>query len=163
MIQFDTILEPRELLEVLRSDQRLEFKALLRTQPETVVDAAFEEANFEERLEFLRLMPIEKAAHGFTDLPMPEQVAVITTTPAEIAETRPRVPAALETVAMGPPLVQVQLEVMSCVSPSLHTPLALKVMRVSFAMRGCGGEICTSASVGWASGRRVALSGSKLR
>ena len=77
----------------------------------------------------------------------PEQVAVITTTPAEIADTRPRVPAALETVARGLPLLQVQLAVMSCVSPSLHTPVALKVMRVCLAMRGCGGEICTSVSV----------------
>ncbi len=77
MIQTDLILEPKELLEVLRNGERTEFKALLRNQPEPVVDAAFEEANFEERLEFLRLMPIERAAHGFTDLPMPEQVAVI--------------------------------------------------------------------------------------
>ena len=77
MIQTDLILEPKELLAVLRAGQRLDFKALLRTQPETVVDAAFEEANFEERLEFLRLMPVERAANGFTDLPMPEQVAVI--------------------------------------------------------------------------------------
>jgi len=87
MIQTDTILGPKELLEVLRNQERAEFKALLRTQPEPVVDAAFEEANFEERLEFLRLMPVERAAHGFTDLPMPEQVAVI----AALAPDRIRV------------------------------------------------------------------------
>ncbi len=87
MIQIDTILGPKELLEVLRNGERTEFKALLRNQPEPVVDAAFEEANFEERLEFLRLMPIERAAHGFTDLPMPEQVAVI----AALAPDRIRV------------------------------------------------------------------------
>ena len=87
MIQTDTILEPKELLEVLRNSERTEFKALLRSQPEAVVDAAFEEANFEERLEFLRLMPVERAANGFTDLPMPEQVAVI----AALAPDRIRV------------------------------------------------------------------------
>ena len=87
MIQTDLTLEPKELLEVLRNGERAEFKALLRSQPEPVVDAAFEEANFEERLEFLRLMPIERAAHGFTDLPLAEQVAVI----GELAPDRIRV------------------------------------------------------------------------
>ena len=52
MIQTDLKLEPKELLEVLRSGERTEFKALLRNQPEPVVDAAFELGNFEERLEF---------------------------------------------------------------------------------------------------------------
>jgi magnesium transporter len=87
MIRTETVLEPRELLEVLRAGERLEFKALLRSQPETVVDAAFEEANFEERLEFLRLMPVERAASSFTDLSMPEQSAVV----PELAPDRIRV------------------------------------------------------------------------
>jgi magnesium transporter len=78
MIQFDTILEPFELLDILREAEldpkrREEFKRLLRTQPEPVVDAAFEEASRDERLEFLRLMPVERAATTFTDLPLPEQ------------------------------------------------------------------------------------------
>jgi magnesium transporter len=87
VIQTDTALEPRELLEVLRAAERLEFKALLRSQPEPVVDAAFEEATFEERLEFLRLMPVERAAATFTDLPLPEAVAVV----PELAPDRLRV------------------------------------------------------------------------
>jgi magnesium transporter len=87
MIRTETVLEPRELLEVLRAGERLEFKALLRSQPETVVDAAFEEATFEERVEFLRLMPVERAAHGFTDLSLVEQVAVL----PELAPDRIRV------------------------------------------------------------------------
>jgi magnesium transporter len=87
VIRTETVLEPRELLEVLRAGERLEFKALLRAQPETVVDAAFEEANFEERLEFLRLMPVERAASSFTDLAMPEQAAVV----SELAPDRIRV------------------------------------------------------------------------
>lgn len=78
MIQFDTILEPSELLEILREtvfdpQRRDKFKRLLRTQPEPIVDAAFEEASREERLEFLRLMPVERAATTFTDLPIPAQ------------------------------------------------------------------------------------------
>jgi magnesium transporter len=87
VIRTETVLEPRELLEVLRAGERLEFKALLRSQPETVVDAAFEEATFEERVEFLRLMPVERAAHGFTDLSLVEQVAVL----PELAPDRIRV------------------------------------------------------------------------
>ena len=87
MIRTETVLEPHELLEVLRAGERLEFKALLRSQPETVVDAAFEEATFEERVEFLRLMPVERAAHGFTDLSPVEQVAVL----PELAPDRIRV------------------------------------------------------------------------
>jgi magnesium transporter len=87
VIRTETVLEPRELLEVLRAGERLEFKALLRAQPETVVDAAFEEATFEERVEFLRLMPVERAAHGFTDLSLIEQVAVL----PELAPDRIRV------------------------------------------------------------------------
>jgi magnesium transporter len=78
MIQFDTVLEPLELLDILRETEfdptrRDEFKRLLRTQPEPVVDAAFEEASRDERLEFLRLMPVERAATTFTDLPLSTQ------------------------------------------------------------------------------------------
>ncbi len=87
MIRTQTVLEPLELLAALREGDRLEFKALLRAQPETVVDAAFEEANFEERLEFLRLMPVERAALSFTDLSMTEQAAVV----PELAPDRIRV------------------------------------------------------------------------
>ena len=44
MIRSEVVLEPRELLEVLREGRRDEFKASLRSQPEPTVDAAFEEA-----------------------------------------------------------------------------------------------------------------------
>jgi magnesium transporter len=73
MILEGTILEPVELLEVLKEGRRDEFKSLLRTQPETVLDAAFEDASREERLEFLRLMPVERAANTFTDLSLEDQ------------------------------------------------------------------------------------------
>ncbi len=69
----DGILEPLELLEVLKEGRRDEFKGLLRTQPETVLDAAFEDATRDERLEFLRLMPVERAANTFTDLSLEDQ------------------------------------------------------------------------------------------
>jgi magnesium transporter len=73
MIRTEAVLEPIELLEVLREGHRDDFKGLLRTQPEPVMDAAFEEADRDERLEFLRLMPIERAASTFTDLPLEVQ------------------------------------------------------------------------------------------
>ncbi len=73
MILEGTVLEAIELLEVLKEGRRDEFKSLLRTQPETVVDAAFEEASRDERLEFLRLMPVERAANTFTDLSLEDQ------------------------------------------------------------------------------------------
>ena len=73
MILEGTVLEPLELLEVLKEGRRDEFKGLLRTQPETVLDAAFEEASRDERLEFLRLMPVERAANTFTDLSLEDQ------------------------------------------------------------------------------------------
>lgn len=76
-------LEPSELLAVLRQGERLEFKALLRSQPETVVDAAFADANRSERLEFLRLLPVERAASTFTDLPLLEQAEYITDLPPD--------------------------------------------------------------------------------
>ncbi len=69
----DAILDSSTLLEVLHQGHQDEFRALLRNQPEQVVDAAFEEANREERLEFLRLMPVERAASTFTDLPLATQ------------------------------------------------------------------------------------------
>jgi magnesium transporter len=74
MIRTEAVLEPAELLEVLREGLRDDFKGLLRIQPEPVVDAAFEEATRDERLEFLRLMPVERAATTFTDLPLEVQV-----------------------------------------------------------------------------------------
>ena len=88
MIRTETMLEPAELLAVLREAElepgrRDEFKALLRSQPETVVDAAFEEANREERLEFLRLMPVERAASTFTDLPLDRQADYLTSLAAD--------------------------------------------------------------------------------
>jgi magnesium transporter len=83
MIQLERQLEPSEILEVLRGGQRLEFKALLRAQPETVVDAAFADANPTERLEFLRLMPVERAATTFTDLPLFEQADYVTQLPPD--------------------------------------------------------------------------------
>jgi magnesium transporter len=73
MILEGTVLEPLELLEVLKEGRRDEFKSLLRTQPETVLDAAFDEASRDERLEFLRLMPVERAANTFTDLSLEDQ------------------------------------------------------------------------------------------
>ena len=73
MILEGITLEPRELLEVLKEGRRDEFKGLLRTQPETVLDAAFEDATRDERLEFLRLMPVERAANTFTDLSLEDQ------------------------------------------------------------------------------------------
>ena len=73
MIRTEAVLEPAELLEVLREGHRDDFKGLLRAQPEPVVDAAFEEAARDERLEFLRLMPVERAATTFTDLPLEVQ------------------------------------------------------------------------------------------
>ena len=78
MILEGTVLEPLELLEVLKEGRRDEFKGLLRTQPETVVDAAFEEASRDERLEFLRLMPVERAANTFTDMSLEEQSDFLT-------------------------------------------------------------------------------------
>ena len=83
MIQFEAVLEPRELLEVLREGRRDEFKGLLRTQQETVVDAAFEEASREERLEFLRLMPVERAVSAYTDLPLAAQATYLSDLPAD--------------------------------------------------------------------------------
>ncbi len=74
----DGVLKPLELLEVLKDGRREEFKSLLRSQPETVVDAAFEEANRDERLEFLRLMPVERAANTFTDLSLEDQSDFLT-------------------------------------------------------------------------------------
>ena len=77
MIQNTTILEPTALLEVLRNGEREEFKALLRSQPEPIVDDAFHDASRAERLEFLRLMPINRAATTFIDLPLPEQADLL--------------------------------------------------------------------------------------
>ena len=77
MTSFETVLEPNEILAVLREGQRLEFKALLRSQPETSIDAAFQDANQTERLEFLRLLPVERAASTFTDLPLIEQAEFV--------------------------------------------------------------------------------------
>lgn len=77
MIQNTPILEPTALLEVLRGGGREEFKALLRSQPEPVVDDAFHDASRAERLEFLRLMPINRAAATFIDLPLPEQADLL--------------------------------------------------------------------------------------
>jgi magnesium transporter len=79
----DSILEPLQILSVLRQGERLEFKALLRSQPETAVDAAFAEANREERLEFLRLLPVERAASTLTDLPLLEQAEYVPDLPAD--------------------------------------------------------------------------------
>ncbi len=78
MTSFETVLEPSQLLAVLREGERLEFKALLRSQPETSLDAAFQDATRSERLEFLRLLPVERAASTFTDLPLPEQAEYLT-------------------------------------------------------------------------------------
>jgi magnesium transporter len=83
MIQFEAVLEPRELLEVLREGRRDEFKSLLRSQQETIVDAAFEEASREERLEFLRLMPVERAVSAYTDLPLAAQANYLSDLPAD--------------------------------------------------------------------------------
>jgi magnesium transporter len=83
MIQSEAMLEPRELLEVLREGRRDEFKGLLRSQQETVVDAAFEEASREERLEFLRLMPVERAVSAYTDLPLAAQANYLSDLPAD--------------------------------------------------------------------------------
>jgi magnesium transporter len=83
MIQTEAVLEPRELLEVLREGRRDEFKGLLRNQQETVVDAAFEEASREERLEFLRLMPVERAVSAYTDLPLAAQANYLSDLPAD--------------------------------------------------------------------------------
>jgi magnesium transporter len=83
VIQFEAVLEPRELLEVLREGRRDEFKGLLRSQQETVVDAAFEEASREERLEFLRLMPVERAVSAYTDLPLAAQANYLSDLPAD--------------------------------------------------------------------------------
>ncbi len=83
MIQLERQLEPSEILEVLRDGERLEFKALLRAQPETVIDAAFADATPNERLEFLRLMPVERAATTFTDLPLSEQADYVTDLPPD--------------------------------------------------------------------------------
>lgn len=74
---FETLLEPSQILAVLREGGRSEFKALLRSQPETSIDAAFNDASRSERLEFLRLLPIERAASTFTDLPLPEQAEFV--------------------------------------------------------------------------------------
>ena len=78
MTSFETALEPSQLLAVLREGERLEFKALLRSQPETSIDAAFQDATRSERLEFLRLLPVERAASTFTDLPLIEQAEYLT-------------------------------------------------------------------------------------
>jgi magnesium transporter len=80
---FETILEPAEILAVLREGERLEFKALLRSQPETAIDAAFADATRNERLEFLRLLPVERAASTFTDLPLPEQAQYVPELPTD--------------------------------------------------------------------------------
>ncbi len=74
----EQVFTPAEVLAVLREGERLEFKALLRSQSEQVVDAAFQDANFAERLEFLRLLPVERAASTFTDLSLSEQAEYVT-------------------------------------------------------------------------------------
>jgi magnesium transporter len=83
MIQLERQLEASDILDVLRSGERLEFKALLRAQPEPVIDAAFNDATPNERLEFLRLMPVERAATTFTDLPLDEQADYVSDLPPD--------------------------------------------------------------------------------
>ncbi|HEX2865274.1 MAG TPA: magnesium transporter [Deinococcales bacterium] len=72
-----------QLLEVLRAGELGEFKRLLRALPEAVVDRAFEDALRDERVEFLRLMPVERAATTFTDLRIAEQVDLVTDLPSD--------------------------------------------------------------------------------
>ena len=74
--------EPREILAILHQD-RVQFKAMLKTLPETEIDAAFEEADREEKLEFLRLLPIKQAASTFSDLPLSEQVDFLPDLPSD--------------------------------------------------------------------------------
>ncbi|HWG85647.1 MAG TPA: magnesium transporter [Deinococcales bacterium] len=82
MLQVETVTSG-ELLEVLREGERAQFKALLRSSPEAVVDAAFEDALRDERVEFLRLMPVERAAATFTDLGLAEQADLLTSLPSD--------------------------------------------------------------------------------
>jgi magnesium transporter len=74
---------PAALLQLVREAERDIVKAELRRQPETVLDAAFEEADRAERLVFLRLMPVERAASTFTDLPLSEQADVLPDIPTD--------------------------------------------------------------------------------
>ncbi|MGI8746938.1 MAG: magnesium transporter, partial [Deinococcus sp.] len=83
MLQYQEALSPAELLEVLESGDEREFKALLRSQPEPVVDAAFEVAGREGQVQFLRLMPVERAASTFTDLPLEVQAELLPDLPPD--------------------------------------------------------------------------------
>ena len=77
MLYSEVLSTPASLLETLREGRSSEFKTLLRSQPETIVDAAFEEASRDERLVFLCLLPVERAASTFTDLPLLEQAEFV--------------------------------------------------------------------------------------
>lgn len=83
MLQYQDALSAGQLLEVLRNGESAAFKALLRAQPERVVDEAFEGATRDEKVQFLRLMPVERASATFSDLPLREQADLLRDLPSD--------------------------------------------------------------------------------
>lgn len=83
MLHYQNALTPSELLDVLHGGDSAHFKSLLRSLPEPVVDEAFEHASPDERAQFLRLMPVERAASTFTDRPLAEQARLLPDLPPD--------------------------------------------------------------------------------